>query len=179
MRKIAALVLCVLLAACSRLQVSSDWDPGVDFSAFKSYVMLQNDNTTVRPFVAQRIQDAVVAELNARGYVKVDNEEQADMAVGWEVATEDRTTYHTVHSGFGTHGMRHSRTQWGVSTGTSRTTQQTYTVGTLLVAVFEMTNKELVWEGTATGNVSSSSGQDEAKINSAVQGILRDFPPGA
>ena len=153
------LALFVVLGACSRLQVASDWDPGVDFSTIKSYILLPNDNGAVRPFAAQHIQEA-------------------DVAVGWELATEDRTTYNTIHSGFGTSGFRQSRAHWGISTSTSRTTQQTYTIGTLLIAVYEMDNKELVWEGTATGNINASSGQDEEKINGAVQGILRDFPPG-
>lgn len=179
MKKILSLALFISLAACTRLQVESDWDSGVDFTAFKSYELLQNDNDEVRPFAAQRIQDAIEAQMNARGLVKADAQAQADIAVGWELATEDRTTYHTVHSGFGTHGFRHSPTSWGVSTTSSRTTQQTYTVGTLLIAVFEMDNKQLVWEGTATGNINSSSARDEDKINRAVEGVLRDFPPSA
>ena len=179
MKNIVFMLAVVAVAACSRLQVTSDWDSSVDFSPLRSYVMLPNETPDVSAFALQRIEAAIHSDLQSKGFRQVSQEADADVAVGFDIATDDRTSYHTVHSGFSAHGFRSRPSHWGLgmTTTSSRTTQQNYTVGTLLISVFEMSNKELIWEGNATGNIDSSSGQDEAKINSAVNGILRDFPP--
>lgn len=179
MKKLTLMLAVIAVAACTRLQVTSDWDSSVDFTPMRSYVLLPNETPDLNAFALQRIEAAIQSDLQTKGLRQVSEEAEADMAVGFDIATEDRTSYHTVHSGFGAQGFRSSPSRWGmgVSTTSSRTTQQTYTVGTLLIAVFETGNKELIWEGSATGNINSSSGQNEAKINSAVQGVLRDFPP--
>ena len=83
-----------------------------------------------------------------------------------------------MHSGWVGTGYRHHPTRWGVSAGTSRTTQQRDTVGSLIISMFETDGKQLVWEGSASGTLDSSSGREE-QVNEVVQGILRDFPPGS
>lgn len=179
MKLMAALMAMVALTACSRWTVNTDWDQSIDFSGLQRYVLLDNTSADVSPFAKQRIEAAIVATLGARGLQQVSADSESDIAVGFEIATEDRTTYQTVHSGFGTSGFRHNRSHWGVgvSTSTSRTTQQTYTVGSLIIAVFEQNERNLIWEGSASGNVDASTSQDEAQIAAAVEGIFKNFPP--
>ena len=169
----------LLVVACARLQVTSDWNPSVDFNQLQSYVILPNETPGLSPFTRQRIEQAIMQELQAKGLRKVSDGENADMAVGFEIASDSRTSYHTVHNSFASHGFRSHPSRWGMglATTTSRTTQHTYTVGTLLIAVFETDNKELIWEASASGNINASSGQNQEKISSAVQSVLRDFPP--
>ena len=129
----------------------------------------------------QRIRTALFAELTSRGLQKVDSPEMADLAIAYTVTTEQRTSFQTVHSGMeARHGFHHSLRFHG-STGTSRTTQHNYTVGTLIIAVYQMGNKELVWEGSASDIVNTTSrspDQNQQHINDAVHKILKDFPPG-
>jgi hypothetical protein len=183
MKNLILMLAIVAIAACSRLQINSDWDTSVDFTPLRNYVLLPNETPDLSPFARERIEVAIDADLETKGFRKVSEQADADMAVGFDIATEDRTSYQTVHSGFGAQGFRQDAGRWGMgmgmsaSTSTSRTTQQNYTVGTLLIAVYEIGSKELIWEASASGNLNSSSGQNEGKINSAVQGMLRDFPP--
>jgi len=170
------------LAACSGISVTSDWDPGVDFSQFKTFAVLEETQQSVNRLVDQRIRAAIVAELTAKELRQVDTPDKADLAIDYQITTEQQTSHHTVHSGWGARGYRSSRhTHWRTPTGTSRTTQVNFTVGTLVIAAFQMSDKELVWEGSASGTVNPSSGpeQREQRINDAVQRILKDFPPGA
>lgn len=177
MRIFTLVLLSLVLTACSSLEVNTDWDHNVNFNQIKTYFMLDNSGQQLSPFVRQRISDSVVAQLEIKGLKRVEKPEDADVAVGFEVATENRTSYTTVHSGFSGSGFHHSRAGWGVHTGTSRTTQRNYTVGTLIIAIFEMESKDLKWEGSAQGNLNSDSGQDQARINAAVEAILLRFPP--
>ena len=184
--KLAALLLVVTLGiaatSCSNVKVQHDWDPGVDFSQFKTFAVLEETQQSVNRLVDQRIRAAIVAELTAKELRQVDTPDKADLAIGYQITTEQQTSHHTVHSGWGARGYRSSRhTHWRTPTGTSRTTQVNFTVGTLVIAAFQMSDKELVWEGSASGTVNPSSGpeQREQRINDAVQRILKDFPPGA
>ena len=170
------------LAACSSISVTSDWDPNIDFSKFKTFAVLDESKQGINRLVDERIRASIVAELTARGLRQVDTPEKADLAIGYQVTTEERTTYHTVHSGWSAsrHSFNSSHMRWGGSVGTSRTTPVNFTVGTLVIAVFQMNNKELVWEGSASGTVNPSSGPEQSaqRINDAVRRIFKDFPPG-
>ncbi len=177
-----SIIMIAALAACApSITVTSDWDPGFDFSESQTFVLLENDIPGINRFIEQRIRDAVVANLTKAGLRQVDSLDGADLAVGYQIATEGRTRYQTVHSGWSGSGMHSSSARWGMSTGTSRTTQRNYTVGTLVIAVFETGDKELVWEaaGAQTIDPTSTPQESEKQINNAVKRILQDFPPKA
>jgi hypothetical protein len=170
-----------VLTACSGITTTSDWDPGVDFSRFKTFALLEEAQPSVSRLVDQRVRAAIAAELGAKGLQQVERPEQADLAIGYQVTTEERTSYHTVHNGWRTNRYWTSRAHWGSSVGTSTTRQVNFTVGTLVVAAFQMGDKELVWEGSASATVDPSSGPErsEQRINEAVGRIFEDFPPGS
>ena len=168
------------LAACSSMAVESDWDPDVDFSGFQTFGLIASTELAVSPLVDQRIRNAISEDLRSKGLREVDDYAGADLAIGYEVATQQRATYQTVHSGWGASGFRTSNARFGGSIGMSRTIRNEYTVGTLVIAVFRMQDKALVWEGIGTDVLSRASGPEESAqmINEAVEKILRDFPPG-
>ncbi len=176
------LFMVISLVACSSISVTSDWDTSVDFSQFTTFAILENETPTINRLIDQRIVDAIAADLVAKGLQHVDTADRADLAIGYQVTTEERTSFHTVHSGWGAYGYPSSRSSWyGGTPGSSRTTQANYTVGTLVIPVFQMATKELVWEGSGSGvvNPSRTPEQSVKQINDAVQSILKGFPPGA
>ena len=181
-KSITVFLAIAALAACSSISVTTDWDPGIDFSKFKTFAVLENTEESINRLTDQRIRTALVAELTSRGLQKVDSPEMADLAIAYLVTTEQRTSFQTVHSGMGAgHGFHHNNVRFHGSLGTSRTTQHNYTVGTLIIAAYQMGNKELVWEGSASDIVNTTSRnpeQNQQHINDAVQKILKDFPPG-
>lgn len=179
MKQAVLLITLLALAACSSISVRSDWDSGVDFSQFETFIVLENEEPSINQLVDQRIRAAIIADLTSKGLRQVDTADKAGLSFGFQVTTEQRTSYQTVHSGWSNHGYRSSGTHWGGSVGTSRTTQFNFTVGTLIIAAFQSDNKELVWEGTGTDTVNPSSGPEQStqNINNAVQQILSDFPP--
>ena len=180
-KNITLFLAIAVLAACSSISVTTDWDPGIDFSKFKTFAVLENTDQSINRLTDQRIRTALVAELTSKGLQKVDSPEMADLAIAYTVTTEQRTSFQTVHSGMeARHGFHHSLRLHG-SAGSSRTTQHNYTVGTLIIAVYQMGNKELVWEGSASDIVNTTSRspeQNQQHITDAVQQILKDFPPG-
>jgi hypothetical protein len=180
--KIIALLLAIAgLAGCSALVLTSDWDPDVDFSQFQTFAILDNDEFGVSHLVDARIRIAIVADLTSKGLRQEGVPDLADLVVGYQVATEERRTYQTLHSGWGTDGFRFYSSSWGSVTGTGRTVPSTYTIGTLIIAMFQMTDKELVWEAAGNRRVTQGSGAEakaQERMNEDVQQLMQDFPPG-
>jgi len=185
MKRIAlvhSIAMIAAVAACApSITITSDWDPGFDFLESQTFVLLENDIPGINRFIEQRITDAVVANLTKAGLRQVNAVDDADLAFGFDIATENRTSYRTTHSGFNNHGWHSNSARWGMSTGTSRTTQRNYTVGTLIIAAFDSVNKELVWEtaGASTIDPIGNPNESQESINKKVERILRDFPPDA
>ncbi len=181
--KIIALLLAIAgLAGCSTLVLTSDWDPDVDFSQFQTFAILDDGGPGISRLVDARVRIAIIADLTSKGLRQEGVPDLADLAVGYQVATEERRTYQTLHSGWGTNGFRFHHSSWGDTTGTSRTVPSTYTIGTLVIAIFQMMDKELVWEASGNRRVTQASGTEaeaQQRMNKDVQQLMRDFPPGA
>jgi len=175
----------VFFTGCSSISVTSDWDTTVDFSQFKTFVMLENEEPSINRLIDQRIRATIVADLTAKGLQQIDAADKADLAFAYQVTTEERSSLQTVHSGWGAYGYPYSRSSWdrsrwyGGTIATSRTTQVNYTVGTLVIAAFRVVKETLVWEGSGSGvlNPTTSPEQSSQKINETVQRILESFPP--
>jgi hypothetical protein len=178
-----ALIACGLLIGCSTIDVQTDWDRAIDFSRFESFALLENSEPSINRLIDGRIRAALVEELSSKGLRQLEAAEGADLAIGFQVATQNRRSYRTVSSGWRARGYRHRRGRAGwhnqTMTATTTTRVREYTVGALVLAIFDSKSKELVWEGSGSGRLDSSGGpeQSEQRIRDAVQQILLDFPP--
>ena len=63
--------------------------------------------------------------------------------------------------------------------GESTTTSETYTVGTLVVDLFDAKTKTLVWRGVSSGMLSDKSDKNIKNLNRGVQKMFQHFPPDA
>ena len=54
-----------------------------------------------------------------------------------------------------------------------------YTVGTLVVDIFDAKNKQLIFRGTATDELSDQQDKNAKKLAKASDKIFKDFPPGS
>ena len=121
------------------------------------------------------------SEAPAKGMTEADNVRSADVSVVFQVATDQRSTFQTVNTGWGYTGWHRggwSSMSMGVST--SRTTERRYEVGSLIIAIANR-NGDLVFQSSGSKTLPSENlTPDEAQnmLNSSVSRILRDFPPG-
>jgi hypothetical protein len=69
-----------------------------------------------------------------------------------------------------------SRIRWG-GWATATTTVDTYEVGTLIVDLFDMSTKRVVWRGVATGTIAEKPEKNVKKIDKAVGKMFKHFPP--
>jgi len=179
-----AVIACGLLVSCSTVDVRTDWDRAVDFSLFETFALLENSEPSISQLIDRRIRAAVIEELTSKGLRQLETPEGADLAIGFQVATQNRRSYRTVSSGWRASGYRHrqGRSGWHDQTTTVTTTTRVreYTVGALVIAIFDNDSNDLAWQGSGSRRIDSSGGpeQSEERIRDTVQRILRDFPPG-
>ena len=186
-RLAAAGILAVALSGCgSGISVTSDWDPGVDFTTFHTFYVLDeaSGGSGIDQLTHNRIKASIGSHLQAKGMRPVDSEKDADVGVGWQLTTDERSSFQTVSTGWGGYGWGRSGWYGGSSMGmsTSRTTETRYEVGQLVIALFDEEKQEMIF--TATGSKTLSSGsltpeESQKRIDEAVAKILEKFPPGS
>ncbi len=187
--RVAALLAGVLLvtAACEApIRVSTDRDPGADFSRFGSYAWISPDplipqvqgvtaGRPMSPIDDGRIRDAVDTELATRGWLEAEETDQADLIVSYGLGAESRTEVYETPTSAGYYGYR--RGGWYASS-TVRTRQ--VTEGTLTLEFFDRRTKQAVWAGWASKRIPQGGSKDPDKtIREAVAKILETFPATA
>lgn len=179
---VAMVGLFASLSACSGIKTNYDYDPGIDFSPYRTYAWMQIPTESRDPRITSladsRLKTAADAALQAKGYRKVESGEP-DFWVGYYLALDDRVDYQTVNTywgpgwGYGRYGGYYG------GMGTSQTTRRDYTVGTLVFDFFDNDTRELIWRGTAEGELRQSRDVEERaeRTNEVVNKVLANFPP--
>jgi len=182
----SVLVTALLAAACSGVTVNQDFNPGTDFSALRTWDWMpmptqpSGDRRTDNEVVDQRIRSAVEAELQRKGFSRVTSGDP-DFRVGYQITLDDRVDYQTVNTywgpGWGYSGVYGG--YYGPAVGTSQSYARGYTMGTLVLDFFDVASKELVWRGSAEGNLREykTSEEKQERANKVVRKILDQFPP--
>jgi len=172
----AGCVLATVLAGCaSAPTVSTDHDPAANFSAFQTYFWLKQPEG-VNPLAQQRIVSGIDARLAGKGWRQVPQTE-ADVALVANVASHQEQDLDTMYTGMG--GWGYGGWGYGVGMGSSTTRVRTYTIGTLVVDMFDAKTKRAVWRGTASGTVSEKPEENQRNIETALDRMFTSFPPGS
>jgi len=158
---------------CSSLSVKYDYDPGTDFSAFKTFSlddkMIKKDALTRNPLVKRRVYNALEKVLSEKGYIKkegknVDFIVVAHAGIKERVQIERWGDYGWYRPGWGRHG---------------HTDVTYYNEANLIIDIIDRGRKELAWRGVATDVVKEYSSAEAAQegINKTVAKVLENFPP--
>lgn len=174
-----AFILAVGLAGCATTPaVHTEHDPAVDFSRYHTYAWREKP-TGGTALAMQRIVDDIDAQLRAKGWRQVST--GADVAIAAHVATHEVHRLDTFYdapmwNGWGWYGPW---SWWGPPMGYQRTRVTSFTVGTLIVDMFDANTKRAVWSAMAESSVPDRPDQVALKIDQAVAKMFAGFPPGA
>jgi hypothetical protein len=164
---IAAMFLFAVPALAQKVHV--DWDHKVDFSKFNTYAWAKGEGAAKNPLNEERARNAIEAELAKKGKQKVDA--NPEMYVVMHAVYDQQTTLNTTGYGYG-YGP-----YWRGGGGMSTTTAYTYTIGTMIVDMYDAKTKHLLWRGTGSDTLSDKPEKNEKKIYSGVQKMFQKFPP--
>lgn len=173
MRKVWLYVVAITVAALAALPASAkvtvDFDKSVNFSTYKTYAW-RPGTPAKDPLMQKRIQNAVEAELTAKGLTKTDG--AADLYVVTHASSKNEKQIDVNNLGYA--GYRwHGWGGWGPTT----VNMYEIPVGTLVVDLLAGKSNELVWRGVATETLSDNPQKVAKLINKVVTKMFKKFPP--
>ena len=175
LKKLAIVALTLgVCAGASAQDVKVDFDKAYDFSKIKTFA-LKLGTAWGNPLSEKRVVAEFEQALTEKGWTKAADAGAADAYVVLHGATQVKKDINTFYSGMGGWGYR----GWGGGMGTATTTTSEYTVGTLVVDIFDTKTKGLVFRGTASDELSDKPEKNQKKLEKASDKMFKDFPPGS
>src|ERR1700736_5302633 len=169
-RMAASIGLSLVLAGALLAQsVKTDYDHNANFSQYKTYSWEKVQ--TKDPLVVDRIKSAANSALSAKGWTEVPS--GGDVEVFAIETTQNQQTLDTFYNGFG--GGR----RWGGfgGFGDATTTTETYTVGTLVVDLFDAKTEKLIWRSSSSDTLSDKADKNTKNLDKGVKKMFQHFPP--
>ena len=149
-------------------QTTYDYARGVNFSNFHTYTWVDIPGG-VKPnqIVDSQIKAAVDQELSSKGLTKVTSG-AADLDVGYQIAIDKERQWNA----FGDGG-------WRMGMGMGSATSSTISNGTLVVDMYDVANKQLVFtaRGTKTLDPSGNPDKNQKNLQKAINKMLKKYPP--
>jgi hypothetical protein len=167
---IAALAAGLAGAACSTLQVSTDYDGSVDFTQYKTFSW--HDTGDIKDdILARRLENVFADALTARGLRRVETGGDVWLVVHGRLSKQ--TQINTYNSGWG-YGYG-----WRGGMGMQTSTVSEIPVGTLIVDLVDGTKKDMVWRGIASDTLDTKASPEERekKLHDAAQQLFQNDPP--
>ncbi len=166
---LTAITAALVGAACSTLQISTDYDKGTDFSQYRTFSW--HDTGDIKnDILAKRIEAVLSDTLTAKGLKKV--ESGGDL---WLVAhgrLSKQTQINTYNTGWG-YGYG-----W-YGGGMTTSTVSEIPVGTLIVDLVDGKRKDMVWRGIASDTLDPQASPEdrEKKLRDVAAQLFANFPP--
>jgi len=167
--------LLTLPAMAIAQDVKIDFDKAYNFAPVKTY-SIRIGTGWGNDLSQRRVLEEFDGAIAAKGWKKA-AEGQADIQVVLHGATQTKRNVNTFYSGgMGGYGY-HYGGMGGM--GTASTTVSEYTVGTLVVDMFDAKSKNLVFRGVAEDEISDKPEKNVKKLDKASEKLFKNFPPTA
>jgi hypothetical protein len=173
---LTALTVFALSGIISAQKITYETEPGVDFSKFKTYKWQRADDARYPDQATDSILvSAIDEQLAAKGLVRTESE-TADMYVVYQLAVVDDMSTSSFKSGGRWLGVPNSNPGFsGVATNSSEVVKK----GWLLVDLYDMNQKKLVWRASATKALKGKGAEQiQRNARKSMGKIFNNFPPG-
>ncbi|MFD2229574.1 DUF4136 domain-containing protein [Alkalimarinus sediminis] len=170
MRFLLLLVSCLMLAGCAA-PVVYDYDDRANFQQDKTFEFERAKNGDTQSLDRSRIHQAVLTELENKGYTKVDND--ASLIVRYRIEEEIRIESTGVSYGV---GMSRNHLGFGMHTPVrSREIKE----GKLVVEIVEAQDNRVIWRAVSQKRLTEQMKPDArtALINELVTEMFTNYPP--
>jgi len=152
--------------------VHYNYDRSANFAAYRTYQWVDIPGGKVPDSLIDRdIQRAVDEQLAQKGLTRV--EENADLYIGYQVVIDLEKSVDLWSTGAGPGGWD----GWGDRSVRGQTS--TVPVGILLVDVYDVGKKQLVWRGDAVKTIDLKTDPDKnyKNLQKAMAKLFKNYPP--
>mgnify|MGYP001467226474 CR=1 FL=1 len=163
----------LIFTSCNSVRVVTDYDRSQNFSNLKTYAFLKDgvDKTKINDLDKRRILRAIDKNLLEKGFQKSNN---PDLFIN--IFTKERQEINIYNQNLNMPGWGWGW-GWGPSLGWNQTSVSRASNGTLYIDIINAKNRELIWQGSAEGILTSDIRKKEERINEFVKSILDKYPP--
>jgi hypothetical protein len=177
----SAAVVCLGAAAAHAQKAYIDYDRTVDLSKYQTYAFAKTDAgdtlATRAPLAHQHLLDALDQRLQASGQLRK-VESNPDVWVTYHVTSQEEATLTTTGYGMGPGwgGGYYWAGGWGGGAwASSTTTVNTYTVGTVIIDIWDAKTEKAVWRGIVSAVVPENPKKGIKKIDTALDKLLKKW----
>ena len=163
-----------LIVGCSSISTTSDYDPSADFASYSTFSIydgtIEGSELESAPLVKKRVLEAIVNEMQKKGFVKADSE-NSDLIIYTQAGTAEKMNVTDYGYGYGS--------WWGPYPYGRNIDVSYYTQGSLIIDLVDNAKDELIWRGIGTAVIQDRGTPEERQkfIDEAVAKILTDYPP--
>ena len=179
-KNILAVLLCSIVLISCGPKITVDYDKTVDFTKFKDFHYLgwaKESDKILNDLDKQRIEESFGNEFSRRG-VKFVGESEADAAVLLFLVVDQKTstTAYTTHMGGMGYGYGYPGWGWGGGMSTTSYNDYDYYVGTLVIDIYDVETKKLVWQAVSSGTIDENPQKRAANIPKVAKSMMAQFP---
>ncbi len=175
----------IALEACTTLPVTTDVNPNMSVANCHSYAFADehvanadHQSAFGNPLNAERLRQAIEANMAAKGIQKVDDRRSADCVVGYAMGT--RQVFDDYYGNFGIGwgwGGGWGRRGWGWGGGVGYDGPYVRDETRVSVDLFDAKSRIPIWHASVSQTVSDLTGPHAVeKINAAAAAIFAKFP---
>ena len=165
------LALLALPAAARAMDVTVDFDSKADFSKIRTFAFKVPEDVK-DPLMLRRVMDGIETRLKARGITRVEKDPDVFVSIFGTKREEVRVDTDTWGYRPGPYWRR-----YGALPPPATTTVHTYTIGTMVVDIWDARANELMWRGTASDTMVENPQKRAQKIDKALTKLFAKFPP--
>ena len=190
-RHTAATLIMLAVAACATKPPEPvvDFAPDYDFDRSKtigfyalSGEVTSNNPTELTDFQRDRIDAALKAALEAKGFTFVDKTADADLLLSWHLNLMDKTDVKTYNSPSYGATVGYSRYNRYAMYNCYNCMNQTdvrvseYTQGTFIIDMIDPDENASIWRSVTQSKLKEETIRDQAALDSAAVRVLAAFP---
>jgi hypothetical protein len=159
-------MLCVSATALAQ-EVKVNYNQSKDFSTYHTYAWGEklNPNNVKNLALAEEVRKQINLQLQKRGLALVKESQSPDLVLVVSGGSKTHTTY----SNYDPSGTI-------LTAGTDYGVAQTTDVGALVVDIYDVKAKQVVWRGTATGILRKDNSKNLKLVDDVVDKMFKKYP---
>jgi hypothetical protein len=165
--KLRVLITCVFCLAAGSLwaqQVSVNYNHSASFTQYHTYAWGSNNSNQIQnSILAQVAQQDIDNAMSQKGLQKVSESQNPNLILTASGGEKEQTSWNAW-------GMR------GIGGGMGGISPQQNVDATMIVSLYDLKEKSLVWRGIAEDTLSNNGNKNQQLVEKAVQKMFKQWP---
>jgi hypothetical protein len=164
---ITGLAILLAVTPLAAQDVKVNYNQSKDFSTFHTYAWGQkaNSNAVKNPALAAEVRKQIDTQLQSRGLKMVAESQNPDLVLVVSGGSKKQTTY----SDYDPSGTI-------LTAGTDYGTAETSVIGALVVDIYDVKAKQVIWRATAIGILNKNNAKNLKLVDDAVDKMFKKYP---